>query len=348
MIICMAFASVILFVFFCLYLSAGESISNMILLCCCEKQEDEIKKKKIEMLLLQEEARSRPDIGEKQYQKRAKKMEKKMKHADKLLDTYRKKKVMGIDLIPAAGYRLLQLLHWDASSAVVKQLFEKCQRYKEKKEAMNYTYYVLGNLLGFVLLGFGLFFLVTGFSFAAGLGIRSLVAGSAVLLLCGIVGYFPYDEVKQTVNRRAAEIERDFPQLVSQMTLLIVAGMEVNRAWNISSKGGDSTLYKEMCRVNLDLDNNVPPLEAYSRFITRCNNKYATKLATAIMQNLTKGNAEIARQFRQLNDESWSEHRHNARRMSEVMQSKLFIPTILMFAGILVVVIVPVMNGFGF
>lgn len=183
---------------------------------------------------------------------------------------------------------------------------------------------------------------------AAGLGTRSIIVAFLVLVVCVLIGYLPYDEVNQTVKKRSEEIERDFPQLVSQMTLLIVAGLEINKAWRISSVGGQGTLYEEMCRVNLDLDNNVPPVEAYSGFITRCNNKYATKLATAIMQNLTKGNAEIAQLFRQLNDESWSEYRHSARRMSESVQSKLFIPTMLMFAGILVLIILPIMSGFSF
>ena len=80
----------------------------------------------------------------------------------------------------------------------------------------------------------------------------------------------------------------------------------------------------------------------------RCNNKYTTKLATAIIQNLSKGNSEIVSFFRQLNEESWSEHRHGSRRMSEKIQSKLFVPTMLMFAGILILVIVPVLSGFKF
>ena len=74
----------------------------------------------------------------------------------------------------------------------------------------------------------------------------------------------------------------------------------------------------------------------------------ATKLATAIIQNLSKGNAEIVKLFRSLNDESWMEHKHNARRMGEKIQSKLLLPTMLMFGGIIILVIVPVMSGFSF
>jgi tight adherence protein C len=213
---------------------------------------------------------------------------------------------------------------------------------------MNYTYYIYGNLFGNLLLGLCLSSFALGCSLAAGLGVRGSAIGAAVMVVFVVIGYLPYDEVNQTVRRRAEEIEQTFPQLVSQMTLLVVAGMDVNRAWQISSKGGQTTLYEEMSRVNLDLENNVAPIDAYSKFITRCNNKYTTKLATAIMQNLSKGNSEIVNLFRQLNAESWSEYRHSARRMSEKVQTKLFVPTMLMFAGILILVILPVMSGFGF
>jgi tight adherence protein C len=132
------------------------------------------------------------------------------------------------------------------------------------------------------------------------------------------------------------------------MALLTVAGMEVNQAWRLTAGSGKSTLYSEMNRVLIDFDNNVPPVEAYSKFITRCNNNYTTKLATAIIQNMSKGNSEIVELFKRLNTESWLEHKHNARRMGEKIQSKLMIPTMLMFLGIIILIIVPVMSGFNF
>ncbi|MCD7807505.1 MAG: secretion protein F, partial [Lachnospiraceae bacterium] len=75
---------------------------------------------------------------------------------------------------------------------------------------------------------------------------------------------------------------------------------------------------------------------------------YTNKLATAILQNSTKGNAEIVELFRTMNEESWSEHKHNARRQSEKIQSKLMLPTLLMFGGILILIIVPIVTGFNF
>lgn len=348
MIICMIFATIFFMVFVFLYLGASDDVSDVMLNCCCETRIEEIKKIQIDMKLLAAEVQKNHGVNKKKDMKRAKALQKKLKTAQKQLEIYQNRKVAGLDLIPVAGYRVLQLLGWDASNKNVKNMFEKCQRYKEKKEAMNYTYYIYGNMFGNLILGISIAFLAAGFSLAAGMGVKAALVGFALLAIFVVFGYLPYDAVNQTVIRRAEEIEQAFPQLVSQMTLLVVAGMEVSRAWNISSQGGRTTLYEEMNRVNIDLENNVAPVEAYSKFITRCNDKYATKLATAIIQNLSKGNSEIVNLFLQLNAESWSEHRHNARRACEKIQSKLFIPTMLMFAGILILVIVPVMSGFSF
>ncbi|MCD7836226.1 MAG: type II secretion system F family protein, partial [Lachnospiraceae bacterium] len=212
----------------------------------------------------------------------------------------------------------------------------------------NYTYYIIGSLFGNLTLGVTAFFTALGLSLAMKMGTRSIIVALAAFVIFALIGYLPYDNVNAVVTKRADEIDREFPQVVSKMALLTVAGIEVNQAWRLACRSGSSTLYNEMDRVLIDFDNNVPPAEAYSKFIIRCNNNYTTKLATAIIQNMSKGNSEIVELFKSLNSESWLEHKHNARRMGEKIQSKLMIPTMLMFLGIIILIIVPVMSGFNF
>jgi tight adherence protein C len=314
--------------------------------CCIEIQTENVEKIQQEMLLLVEQVKRKEVANDKNMKKKAKKIKKKHDEAKNLLEKYEKGKIVGIDMIPVAGYRIIQLLKWDNSNQTIKKLYQKCCQFKEKKEAMDYTYYLIGALFGYVILGLGAFFAVLGITLAMGMGTRSFVVAAVVLLALVLMGYIPYDNINAVVTKRDEDIENEFPKAVSKLALLTVAGMEVNQAWKITCDSGKGTLYDEMRRVIRDLDNNVSPVEAYSKFITRCNNKYTTKLATSIIQNIYKANAEIAMLFRSLNDESWMEHKHNARRMGERIQSKLLIPTILMFVGILILVIVPVMSGF--
>ena len=348
MIICMAAASLFFLVFAWLFMTADENILGALIVCCKESQTEIIKKAQIETSLLAGTMKNTGFSGDKKKRKQGKACRKKMEEAGKRLEKYGKGKLGPLDLIPIAGYRLMQLMGWDSTNDLVKKLYRKCLQFKEKKEAMNYTYYLLASLIGNMVLGLTAALAVLGLSLGINLGTRSLVVAVVAFAIFALMGYLPYDSVNTVVTKRGEEIERQFPQVVSKMVLLTVAGMEVNQAWKLVGRGGMGTLYEEMNRVLIDIENNVSPTEAYSKFITRCNNPYATKLATAIIQNLSKGNAEIVKLFRSLNDESWMEHKHNARRMGEKIQSKLLLPTMLMFGGIIILVIIPVMSGFSF
>lgn len=347
MILCMILASVCFAVFAFFFLTAGDDLTRKLVVSSVEIQTETIKRTQIEMTLLMEEIQ-KSGQQDKGKIKQGKALKKKQNEAKKQLESLKKGKISPLDIIPLAGYRMIQVFGWDATNDIVKKLNQKCIQFKEKKEAINYTYYLLASLMGNLLMGLVAFFAAMSIGSAMNLGTRSIIVGIVAFAIFGLIGYLPYDNVTQVVTKRQEDISRQFPQVISKLTLLTVAGMEVSQAWKLASKSGKGTLYEEMTRVLLDFDNNVSPVEAYSRFIAKCNNTYTTKLATAIIQNTSKGNSEIVKLFRQLNDESWLEHKHSARRMGEKIQAKLLVPTMLMFAGILILVIVPVMSGFSF
>lgn len=346
-ILCMVLGTAVFVVFLYLFISADEGIVRMMVESCMEMQDAELKTVRMEMERLAEKAKRLGGIDDKKIKKNAKKLKKRHENAKKLSEVYRNGKISGLDMIPIVGYRLMQLLKWDSTNETVKNLYKKCCHFQEKKEAMHHTYYLLGALFGYVMVGAGAFFVVLAITLSLGMGTRGAIVALIALVVSGVMGYLPYDNVSAIVLKREEAISSEFPQVVSKLALLTVAGMEVNQAWKITGQSGEGTLYDEMNRVMLDLHNNVSPVEAYARFIQRCDNKYTTKLGTSIIQNDIHGHAEIVKLFKSLNDESWMEHKHSARRMGEKIQSKLLIPTILMFVGILILVIVPVMSGFG-
>jgi tight adherence protein C len=342
----MILASILFVIFVFLFLTADENIARALVTSCLETQNENIKKTQIEMNLLVQEIKRSGNLNDKKKINEGKKLKKKLSEAQKQLEQLQKGKISVLDIIPMAGYRLMQLMGWDSSNDVIKKLNQQCLQFKEKKEAINYTYYLLATLFGNLLLGSVALFTGIGFGMGMGMGMRSLLVGGVAFAIFALMGYIPYDNVHVIIQKRADDIDRQFPQVMSKMALLTVAGMEVNQAWKLASTSGTGTLYEEMNRVLIDFDNNVSPTDAYSRFIVRCNNRYTTKLATAIIQNISKGNSEIVKLFRTLNDESWMEHKHNAKRMGEKIQSKLLLPTMLMFGGIIILIIVPVMSGF--
>ena len=182
------------------------------------------------------------------------------------------------------------------------------------------------------------------------LGIESFSAGSAIIglgtLLVLVLVYAMYDELSDLVKKRRSAIIKQFPGVVSKLALLVTSGMIMDRAWKETAYSQEAELYLEMRKTSQELDNLVSPESAFSNFINRCNTKESAKLASAITQNLSKGNAEIGRLLKEMAREAWQERRHIAKRDAEKANSRLMIPTMLLFLAILVMLMVPVAMNF--
>ena len=341
MFICILIGTVLFAVFAFLFMTAGKEVSQELYNCLCANEIEKQKVLKIEMGLIAEKIREMtantalrrdpdPDLI-----KRGQKLKKKFDASAKLLKTYQSQGVSILDLPPIAGYRIILMLGIDQNVPFIADLFKKCLQFKEKQEASSYAYYIAASLIGNILLGTSLLFVGIGFGLGMGMGTKALVVGLVVFAACALLGYIPYDNVNNTIAKRTAEIDRDFPRVVSKMTLLIISDIPVMQAWELVAKSGTTTLYNEMQRTVIEIAHNVKHVDAYTNFIKRCNNAYATKLGTAIMQNYSKGNSEIADLMRELNKESWSEYKHTARRKGESISTQLLIPTLLLFAGII-------------
>lgn len=351
--VCMGAASLLFVVFAYLILTSGDENVKNLRDDLFMSQIELIKSSKIEYDLIKAKINSSEGaVGGMRREpdprliKRAKKLKATAANAKKNADNYKKNGVGVLDLPPLAGYRVLDLGHMDNDSAALNSLYQKCLHFMNNAQAMSHARYLLASLIGDLLLGVTVFFLGTGFGLALNMGSRSLVIGIVLFAVFALLGYVPYDEVSSTVRKRAESIEHDFPRVVSKLTLLTVSGMDVNQAWDLVAESDTGTLYAEMKRVSVDISNNVPRAVSYKNFIKRCDYSYTTKLGTHIMQSTTKGDKEIADTLRTLNAESWSEYKHSARRKGEQISTKLLIPTLLLFAGILILIIVPAISGF--
>ena len=138
----------------------------------------------------------------------------------------------------------------------------------------------------------------------------------------------------------------DFPNAVSKITLLVTAGMNITRAIEETAQSDTSLIYQELTLVVKEMNRSSTLQGAFTRMQCRCSNKYLDKMITVISKSYASGNANLSDDLKEINDECWLDKKHSARRMSEAVQNRLYIPTMLMFIGILVVIIVPAMAGF--
>ena len=129
--------------------------------------------------------------------------------------------------------------------------------------------------------------------------------------------------------------------------LLINSGMVVRDAWKRTAVTGNRQLYIEMQNTSLEIENGVMEIEAYRNFAERCGIKEARKFATLIIQNLTKGNEELAMFLGDLSDEMWEIKKNEVKQKGEKANSKLLLPVFIIFIGILILVLVPAMSSMG-
>lgn len=295
-----------------------------------------------------------------------KKAARKIKEWDKQIGAYQKneeqymagKRFSLLDLIPLPGYQFLADLKLDGDSDLLRKLTSSCehtgyvelernQETGDKKNSAIYAYYLLASLIAYTYVGVMLACFIGVVTIAAGNEMAGVVLPMAVCFAgCALYGYIPYDNLQSTAAKRQEEIDLGFPNAISKIALLAAAGMGIVKAIEETAGSDDSLMCRELRLALKEMNQGATVQGAFLRLQCRCNNKYLDKMVTIITKSYVSGNTNLGSDLKGINDECWLDKKHNARRMGEKIQNKLFVPTMLMFVGILVVIVVPAMSGF--
>lgn len=162
-------------------------------------------------------------------------------------------------------------------------------------------------------------------------------------IVFGIMIFVVEDEVNKKVKKRRQDIRIEFPNFINKLALLINAGMTVPRAWEkiVSDSKKENALYDELWIVVKEIRGGVSESKAYEDFAKRCRVPEITKFVAAVIQNLRKGNSEMVSVLRLQAIESWNTRKTLAKKIGEEASTKLLLPMMIMFVGILMVVIAP-------
>ncbi|MBR6308602.1 MAG: type II secretion system F family protein [Lachnospiraceae bacterium] len=263
-----------------------------------------------------------------------------------------------LDALVMFGYQFLVNWKVDSNNMVYKKLVSDCEQsgYIElehteetmgKKNASIYAYYLLGGLVSFIYVGLMIGFIVIVLSILMGNSFGPAMAvGLGVAVGVSLIGYMPYDTIHQIALDRKKTIDREFPDALSKLTLLILAGLNITKALERTVEGSEGLIYRELQLV-IDETNRGATFEAaFIRMKSRCSNEYLDKMIALMTKSYKESSEFLADSLILINKDCWLNKKHGARRMSEEVQNKLYIPTMLMFLGILVVIIVPALSAF--
>ena len=154
--------------------------------------------------------------------------------------------------------------------------------------------------------------------------------------------YGVQSSINAAVDRKNDEIIGEFPKMVSKLTLLINAGMLVRRAWDeVANSNFESTLYAEMRSTSKDIQEGMSIELAMESFAARCGIKELRKFSSIYVQAVNRGASESINSMKIMADEAWEQKKQLSKQKGEIAAQKLLIPNMIMFMGIMVIVVVP-------
>lgn len=179
-------------------------------------------------------------------------------------------------------------------------------------------------------------------------GMANDVMAAMVVLLFAWAAYYYFGSLAtEKIDKRSEQMLNEFSDVVSKLALLTNAGMIMHEAWEEVAFTGDSEIYKEMQITVHQMNNGVSEVDALYNFGSRCVIPEIKKFTSTIVQGISKGNSELVSMLQEQSKEVWSLKKQRVRRQGEKAASKLLIPLMIMFVGILIMVIVPIFANLG-
>lgn len=175
-----------------------------------------------------------------------------------------------------------------------------------------------------------------------------------IFVLGGVVYWKEEKNRERQEEKRKQQMMLDYPEVVSKLTLLLGAGMSLQRAWErmvkeyLAKKKEQRYVYEEMARTSRETANGIPWNIALDHFGKRSKLSAYMKFATLLAQNAKRGNRGLAESLQKEAEEAFEERKAMARKLGEEASTKMLAPMFLMLAMVLVVIMVPAFLSFSF
>ena len=251
------------------------------------------------------------------------------------------KKDFPLKEIYSTGYCFLEIIGYKYTGKSDRKKRQELNVLYGEKYSEYYLRVIYSQQISMAFLVYLLSFSLYGFS-------QDILVWLIMVAFAGVAYYYFGYVSSKKIRLRSEEMLSDFSEVVSKLALLTNAGMILREAWEfVADSKEDGTIYKEMRIARDDMNNGLSDVEAIRRFGNRCIISEIRKFTSTLIQGMIKGNDELVVMLQNQSSEVWAEKKQNVRRQGEKAASKLLIPMLLMFIGILVMVIVPIFSNLG-
>lgn len=187
------------------------------------------------------------------------------------------------------------------------------------------------------------------------LAVTFLVAGTLydmamLMLVTGIfmsvvVAAYGMENMKDTLTKRTEECESQLPEVVSTMAILVNSGMVLRDVWNMVACNGEGAFYELMRKAADHMRSGYSDAGAILWFGKASNSTEIRKFTSALLQSMEKGGAELSDFLARQSSELWNMRRQHMLQSGEKAASKLLLPIMLMFIGIIIIVMTAAFAG---
>lgn len=177
------------------------------------------------------------------------------------------------------------------------------------------------------------------------------------LVLLAVFYLYQRREQEQKKKKRRDGLTRDYPEIVSQLSLLSGAGMTIPAAWSLLAgdyqkreEKGKKILhpgYEEMVITMHEMQDGTGEIRAYENFGERCCLPSYRKLASLLAQNIRKGTKELQKILDEESNEAFRERLVYARQQGEEAGTKVLLPMGMMMVLVFAILMVPAMLSLG-
>ena len=239
------------------------------------------------------------------------------------------------------GFKLCELFHISFKTNLAKKLRKDAIVLYGEKYAEYYVRVNYAQRLSFSIVLADIFLILMCMSNQSD-RVTFAVVGFIVVAL---INYYFITLMSEQIKENADKYLLQFPNVASTMALLVNAGMILVEAWEVVADSGDDELHKQMKIAVNEINSGISVEMAIHRFGNRCATPEIRKFTAAILQGMQKGNSELSFSMKNMSQELWQSKKQRVLQLAELSGNKILIPILLMFVGILIMVMAPILTN---
>ena len=129
------------------------------------------------------------------------------------------------------------------------------------------------------------------------------------------------------------------------MAILVNSGMVLRNVWSLISEKGEGDFYDLMRKATENMRNGYSDADAIYMFGRATNSVEIKKFTGALLQSLDKGGGELSAFLANQSNELWQTKRQVMLQEGEKASTKLLMPIMLIFVGVILIVIAAAFGG---